>query len=33
VDEQGEIVAVHDGGGDEAIWAGLLAQLESQPGG
>jgi hypothetical protein len=33
VDEEGEIVAVHDGGADEGIWEGLLAQLESQPGG
>jgi peroxiredoxin len=31
VDEQGEVVAVHDGGADESVWAELLAQLESQP--
>jgi hypothetical protein len=28
VDEEGEVVAVHDGGADEEVWAGLLEQLE-----
>jgi hypothetical protein len=31
VDERGEIVATHDGGGDDAIWSGLLAKLEDPP--
>jgi peroxiredoxin len=28
VNEEGEVVAVHDGGADDAIWADLIAQLE-----
>jgi hypothetical protein len=27
VDAEGRIVASHEGGGDDAIWAGLLARL------
>jgi hypothetical protein len=33
VDENGEIVATHDGGADDAVWEGLLARLEDPPGG
>ena len=29
LDEQGEIVATFDGGGDEAAWEGMLTQLSS----
>ena len=33
VDEEGEIVATHDGAGDDASWERLLAALENPPGG
>ena len=33
VAENGEIVATHDGAGDDSIWESLLAELEDPPGG